>query len=384
MRKYKIINYTFIILFLLIIFLPLLTTNLKDDVISQAENRYLAPKASLYNENGEFNTGYVQDFETWFEDNIGFRDKFVLQNAWIQYYIFNLLANKSDNYLGPRGEFNYATDKILIDYQHNNMYSQEVLDQLAVSMQYINDYIERNGATLYYFQCWDKHEIYPEYFPDAVIQHGNISKTDEIVRTLIENTSINVISPKEMLIASKDKYDVYSKFGDPTHWTQRGAWLGYNLLIDEINEHSEIEYRKLNEENYNLDITDQGITLFGGIHRTEMLESFSIINPQAQKVDELTLYSDDERNDYYRNDHANNRIRVLILGDSYFDSFIIDDLAESFYETILIRNDYIRDIKAILDEYDADIVIMEHAERVDRTMTIIDTVNNWRTLEEQP
>lgn len=62
---------------------------------------------------------------------------------------------------------------------------------------------------------------------------------------------------------------------------------------------------------------------------------------------------------------------MLIIGDSYFNSFIYDDIAESFHETILIWGDYVGDIQNIIDSYNADIVIVEAAERCDRTDGII-------------
>ena len=62
---------------------------------------------------------------------------------------------------------------------------------------------------------------------------------------------------------------------------------------------------------------------------------------------------------------------LLIIGDSYFESFIVDDLAESFHETVLIWGDYLSDYKAIVDEYSPDIIIIEAAERVDRSYGIM-------------
>ena len=66
-----------------------------------------------------------------------------------------------------------------------------------------------------------------------------------------------------------------------------------------------------------------------------------------------------------------NEKNSVIIGDSYFGSFIIDDLAESFSETILIWGDYLPNYSSIIDEYQPDIVVVEAAERVDRTRTII-------------
>lgn len=372
----KISRIVFCALFISMITIPLLTTNLRKNVISEAEKRTLAQRAEIYNEDGTLNTNFTADFEAWINDNIGFRTQMVIMNAKIQYYLFDVLSNNSDMCLGPNGEFNYATSAILRDYQHLNLYTEEHLHEIANSFQCINDYVEKKGAQFYYYQCWDKHSIYPEYFPDTVLQYGDTSKTDGVVSALGEYSSINVISPKQELIDGKEVYSTYSRCGDSTHWTQRGAYIGYLKLMEEINANSQIQYKVLTEDNYDITLTDQGSTLFGGIHKVELLEKFEIKEPKAVLTNEkLTAYSDDRRHRFFTNDDVDNNTRLLVIGDSYFNTFIIDDLAESFHETIIIWGDYCGDIQTIIDTYDADIVIVEAAERVDRTSGIIKGAN---------
>lgn len=368
----KISQIVFCVLFIFMITIPLLTTNLRNNAISQAENRMLTQKAEIYNEDGTINTEFTSDFEEWIDDNIGFRSQMIVINARIQYYLFDVLSNNSNTYLGPNGEFNYATAPMIRDYQHLNLYTEGRLEKIANSFQYINDYIENKGAQFYYYQCWDKHSVYPEYFPDTVLQYGDISKTDAIISALEEYTSVNVISPKQDLIDGKETYSTYCKWGDSSHWTQRGAYIGYLKLMEEINTNNEIQYEVLTENSYNITMTDQGSLLFGGIHKEELLENFEIKEPKAVLTNEkLTVYSDDERHRFYTNDAVDNNTRLLIIGDSYFGSYILDDLAESFYETIIIWADYCEDIQTIIDTYDADIIVYESAERLDRTPEII-------------
>lgn len=368
----KIINSIFCVAFGAMIGIPLLTTNLRKDKISEAENRILAPKAEIYTEEGVLNKNYTTDFETWINDNIGFRSQMVINNARIQYYIFHVLANNSDMYLGPNGELNYATPAILEDYQHANLYTEDYLKQFAASMQYVSDYVTRQGKQFYYYQCWDKHSIYPEYFPKTVIQSPGESKTDGLIRALEEYTDVNVISPKQDLIDAKDVYETYSVWGDSTHWTQRGAFIGYQKLMNTINANSEKEYKVLQESDYSITKTDQGTTLFGGIHRPDYLENFELKTVKAVLTnDKLTLYADEPSHSFYTNDQVDNDTTVLVIGDSYFNSFIIDDLAESFHEVIIIWGDYLADAKNIIDSYDPNIVIVEAAERVDRSGGVI-------------
>ena len=186
MRFKKISQTVFIVLFLAMIVIPLLTTNLRKNKVSEDENRKLAPMAELYKEDGTLNGSFPSDFEIWINDNIGMRSSMVVNNARIQYYLFGVLANNTDMYLGPNEELNFATADMLKDYQHANLYSEEHLHEIADSMQYLSDYVEKSGAQFYYYQCWDKHSIYPEYFPRTVIQTGDESKTDGIVRALMK------------------------------------------------------------------------------------------------------------------------------------------------------------------------------------------------------
>ena len=362
----------FSIVFLAMIILPLVSTNMVNQKVSESENRRLAPQPVIYNGDGTRNEKFIADFESWLNDNIGFRDLMVVNNARMQYYGFNVLANNSNMYLGPHGELNYATDAMIKDYQHNNIYKDEYLKRFAESMQVISDYVEERGARLYYFQCWDKHSIYPEYFPKSVIQHGLYSKTDGMVKALDLYSDVNVISPKEILIDSKEEYNTYSVWGDPTHWTQRGAYIGYLTLMEEINKNDSKPFKVLSEDDYVITTVDCGNTVFGGIHREDKEEKFEIKEPAAElKNDLLTFGADDQRHSYRVNKSADNETRVLIIGDSYFNSFIIDDISESFAETVMIWGDYLDNLEEILDAYPADIVIIEAAERVDRSGRII-------------
>lgn len=362
--------------------LPLLTTNMQEDKVSQAERRKLASRAELYEEDGTINGNFTSDFETWINDNIGMRSKMVTDNARILYYLFDVLPDNSDKILGPKGEFNYATPEIIADYQHFNLYSDEQLHDRADAIQYLSDYVEKDGNQFYYYQCWDKHSIYPEYFPDTVLQYGSESKTDGIVKALREYSNVKVVSPKNELLREKARYDTYSRWGDSTHWSQRGAYIGYTLLMDTINSNSSIQYNVLAESDYNITKPDQGMTLFGGIHKTEYLDKFEIKDPKAVLTNEkLSLYAEDQRHCFFTNEEANNKTRLLVIGDSYFKSFIIDDLAESFYETIIIWGDCADDVKNVIDTYDADIVIVENAERCDRTGKYISGVNTMKEQE---
>ncbi len=382
----------FIVIFFGLIGIPLVMVELQRGRIVETENRIAAPMAELFEENGSFNEHFSEDFGEWFNDNIGYRSFMVNAYSRIQYYLFGNIVVNSNLYPGPHGELNYATEDMIRDYQHENLYSEKYLQKAAAGMQSLSDYAKAQGAQFYYFQCWDKHSVYPEYFPESVVQSPSESKTDGIVRALEQYSDVNVISPKQELIFEKAVNPTYSVWGDPAHWNDRGAYIGYRKLMETINEHLENRYRVLREEDYIITTPDQGFTLPGGIHLTEHIEAFRIKDPGAIPVlkwdpgrRETSVAADNPesaeetgttknisspvswKQRVLINDTVDNDMRLLVIGDSYFNTYIVDDLAESFHETIFIRNEAVSDFKKVADRYKADIIVLEAAERVDIT-----------------
>lgn len=365
----RVADILFGILCTFMICVPLLCSNNKENLTATDENRFLAGFPQIV-DGGDVNEKFLTEVDAWLDDNIGFRTILVKLNARIMYHCFGRLPESSYMYLGPENELNYITPEIQKDYQHLNLKSEEELNTIADSYQTVSDYLKEKGIQYYYFQCWDKHSICPEQFPKTVNQYGTTSKTDQIVSDLQENTDINVVSPKQSLLNAKENYDVYSIWGDPAHWTRRGAYVGYCELMDAINSNNDYLYRVLKEEDYTIMLTDQGYSV-SGIHKVDMLENFAITHPTAEVTNEkLTLYSElaDHGCYYYTNPSVDNTTRVLIIGDSYFGKgLMVDQLAESFHETILITATYTRNLVELVEAYQPDIVINENAERCERT-----------------
>lgn len=373
----KISGICFTVIFLIMLFVPLLLTNTSSGKISQAEKRRLAAKPHLHSGDGSINVDFTKDFDTWINDNIGFRSNMVIGNAKIMFNGFNILANNSYMYLGPHGELDYLTKDMLKDYQHLDLKSETKLNEIKDSYQTFSDYLTNQGIQFYYFQCWDKQSIYPEQFPTSIKQYGNISKTDQIVDSL-SKTNINLISPKKELIDNKSKYDTYSTWGDPTHWTKRGSFIAYQKLMETINSKNNNKYKVLKENDFDIKMTDQGQYVFGGIHKKCMLEQFTIKEPKAYKTKEAPVYvcqwGENYRN-ILKNDSTNNKDTVLIIGDSYFDSFLYEYFGESFSRTVQVWGGNDQNIKKLIETYHPAIVINENAERCDRTESMIKAAN---------
>lgn len=367
----------FSILFVFSITLPLVTANLHRDRISTAENRKLSPMAELYNEDGTRNENFNMDFEAWLNDNIGFRSLMVLMNAKLQYIFFDKLADNNFE-IGRNGELNFVGEAVIPNYQHTNLLSDEELTRVADSYQIVNDYLEKRGIQFYYIQNWDKQSIYPEEFVTGINQYGDTSLADQVVEALESRTRVSVISMKDILIEGKELYRTYNKWADVSHWSHRGAYLGYQYLMQILNKNNENKFKILDESAYEIQKCDQGATISGGIHKEDYVETFTLKNPTGCLTNEkLTLYGEfDNRQTFWTNDLCGNDTTVLICGDSYMQSFLMDDLAESFYQTIELWASTMSDITTIVEEYEPDIVIYEKAEREPAyTVDIVNAAN---------
>lgn len=364
----KVYCFVFILLFWIVLAIPMVFADYTRGGISEEENRVLAEFPD-FEVDGKFNENFSKEFEAWFMDHMGYRQDMITANAKLQYYVFDRMIESSDYCLGRDGDVNYATDSILKDYAHLNLRSKEDVARIGDSYQYISDWLKEQNIQFYYVQCYDKHSIYPEQFVTYINQMGNVSKTDQIISYLKEETTVNVISMKDVLLDSKTDYEVYSNWGDPTHWTDRGAFIGYQYVMENVNTNNNYIYPVLQESDYNISISNKAITLNGFITEEDMLESFSIKEPSAIKTDISVMqnYSSDSRHSVWKNEDVDNDTKVLLMCDSYFNSFIVEDFAESFSEVWLIWGDYTNSLDIIVEIYQPDIVIYECAERVDRS-----------------
>lgn len=363
----KINNFVFILLFLAVLFIPLSFTKWESGGVSDAENRNLAkfPSVSV---DGAFNPSFTQEFETWFMDHLGLRQKLINTNKSLMQNVFDRALATSDWKTGKTGDSIYAPDFIIQDYAHVNLRAAASVERLGNSYQTVSDWLAQKDIPFYYVQCVDKHTIYPERFISYVKQIGNTSKTDQILHYLEENTTVNAIYFKYPMQAARDQYDVFSHWGDPTHWTDRGAYVSYRYMIDRLNQDMDVPLKVLQETDYEITY----VTNTGADNQTEQVEIFAIANPNAQKVDASVMgkWSEDERHSVWKNPKAGNNKRLLLMCDSYFNNHLIDDIAESFSEVWLVWGDYTADLPEIVDLYDPDIVIYECAERVDRNHAV--------------
>lgn len=360
------LNVLLIIIFVLCITLPYLFAHRdREGRASSMENRTLAKYPAIILEDGSVNKGYFQQFEDWINDNLRGRTVMVEANSMLQYTLFNRIV-KSDTMEGKERWLFVNDPDMILDYQNLNLLSEQELKQYATNMQGISDYLEEKGISFYYFQCYTKSSIYPEKYVDGINKIGTISKADQIVNILQEETDVEQILVKEPLLEHADEL-VYFQYVDSLHWNEKGSYIGYQVLMNELqNDFPQI--RILQENDFDIMEEERTVDLYG--YEYPMIEScpvYRIIEPQAVEITEETqerwsFLHCKEHTHVFENPSSENDLKILLLGDSFIRMFLKDDIAESFSETLSIDWLNIPILDEIVEEYQPDIVIIESAQ----------------------
>lgn len=110
MNKLKKMKIIFILCFIIMISIPMMCVNRIQGKVSETEKRTLAQFPNFINEgDGKFNHNFPQEFNSWINDNIGFREFFGKINAKINY---NLMESSPSNsvHIGKDGWLFYTND----------------------------------------------------------------------------------------------------------------------------------------------------------------------------------------------------------------------------------------------------------------------------------
>lgn len=382
----KIINIIFIICIAILFSFPYIFahryTRNSNSQVAAAENRNLEQPTAIF-DGASLNMSFPSEYDRWFSDHLGLRSTLININACMDYYLFNQFPDSTNRAIGKTGIMVDGSNAIIQSYAHTNLLSNDELVNLGNSCQTVNDWLANQGIQFYFVQNVERHEIYSADYLGGINQIGDISKQDQIINYLRNNTDVQCIYTKDILLENKDIYKIYNTWSDYAHWTDRGAYLGYLDIMNAINEHGN-NLKVLTEDDYDIEIINAGEYVYNYLYKDDIKEQFSIKNPAVQ-VDPLTNYTSEKYGFEIRNiyDNPNSGVtkKVLIFSDSYFYMFISDDIAESFSITWDVPNNSFAKLPEILNIYEPDIVILEIAQRNDSYSKILNLADKIKSLK---
>jgi len=347
-----------IVLFCILIIVPNIAYKfVSEDARKNIENRTLTEKPIINIDNFQ---EYPSLYEEYYNDNLPFKDILVRFNSLVKFKVFDkspadYVIKGEDGWLFYNSKYKSDADTIA-DYQGTNKYTYEELQEIAESLTEKKEFLDKRGIEFYVYIAPNKSQIYSEYIPKKFVKIDEISRADELVEYLRENTDVKIVYPKEELLNNKGENYLYYK--TDTHWNNLGGYIGFVELMKVIDPN--YEYKTLNDLNITRKESTSG-DLSGMINLNGKIEDIDYDINDFNIDIEVELIEDKGREiNRYESTNKNGR-KLLAYRDSFAIS-MIPYLSKEFEESAFVWSAPYSEEQ--IDKEKPDVVLLEVVERL--------------------
>ena len=213
----------FVAVFFIILFFPML--HISNAKTSSQENRVLATKPDLII-NNDVNEKFGTQFNEWFNDRFFGRNTFIKIFDTISYSLKNIYQNDKALFIKNKGWMFLKKDFPV---------SQDI-KLIANNLKQFNDFCESYNMKLYVLVVPEKEQIYQDILSTSwYFDKKSETNFNNYVNTVTEmSPGVKIIYPYHELLNAKTQDYVF--FKQSHHWTDFGAYVGYNALGKKITE----------------------------------------------------------------------------------------------------------------------------------------------------
>lgn len=216
-------------LFLLAIVLPLAGTLPGGRAaVSVAEQRVLAPSPSLSSLAQDW-TRLPATLGAWFDDHFGGRELLVRLNRRLTGWVRHGALSGAPVIEGRDGWLFFTGDRSLEDHQGRLPFTAAELAAWTFVLEEKQRRLSALGIPWLFVIVPNKQSVYPEFLPDWLAGARGDTRADQLVRHLTRHTGVPVLDLRPGLLQYKESGPLYRRHD--THWNQRGADAGRQLLL---------------------------------------------------------------------------------------------------------------------------------------------------------
>lgn len=294
-KNIKIINFIkrkwYLCGFLIIIYLPLIQMNLNIFNISTINEKREKAQKPVFNKDEDISI-YLQNYETYFNDNFGFRENFIKLANTIDVKVFNISSNS--NVILGKNNYLYSSEETN-DYNKINTLTDEQINTILNKLSYFQKMLAERGIDFVFTVAPNKSTIYPEFMPYESLNENGQNNLDKINNS-INNYSINYINYKNLMINNKKNYELYYK--RDTHWNTVASTLASNELLNYFSTKYNSNFGSVSPINIRKDYRQGDLDDLLGI-KTDILETTCDINTieTDNKLPKTLVYMDSFYND---------------------------------------------------------------------------------------
>lgn len=301
--------------------------------LTNYENRTLSNLDDVVN--ADF-VDFSTKFDEYYKDNLPFKNELQKLRAGIKYNIFKtptspkVIVGKNDWLF-----FNSGTDGLtdeVGDYNKTTRFSDEEYKLIEKNLESVNKKVNKLKANFHLLIPNNKSSVYREYMSSLykVDETTDQNKTEALIEKLNKDTNINIIYPKEQLIANKNIAPTYYRYD--THWNLFGGLIGSLELMKTV-------------ENKDYNINDYHIK-----YKKNTKEDLLIMNQTKSLSNELEPYvvevediECDESEDVIEcyNENAQFDKTIMLIGDS-FRIAMVKSLSSIYKHVIIVYVPYFK------------------------------------------
>jgi hypothetical protein len=178
---------------------------------------------------------YPDKFTSYYNDNFGFRAQLLEISHFISIQIFKTPPSKSEVTIGQDGWLFFTPTYVYLDTINATPFTATELNSIGNNLQAINNHFKSLNARFYFLVAPNSQSIYLEKLPNSIKKIQADSKLDQLTIFLKTNyPEIAFVNPTSDLVNAKKDGQLYYKHD--THWTQLGAFIAYQSLMNRISQ----------------------------------------------------------------------------------------------------------------------------------------------------
>jgi len=344
--------------------------------VAASENRYRAVFPD-YDATRSGMPGFIAGIDDWLTDRVGFRDALIKIYARVE--VGWLGVSPSSKLIVGRSGWFYFNDPVAVaQYQGVASFDHAQLETWRRVLEDRRDWLAQRGIPFIVVLVPNKHQIYPEYMPEALRRISEDEQHGQLARHLAAHSDLSVVDLMPVLLAAKKRERVYHR--TDTHWNDFGAYLGYRAILEAVGKALPEYATALQPVSVTVDRFEArgiGLTSMVGlsdIYREEIL--------QLRKVEPRSEILMEKKQQYARFEREQRPLahgvpgarlpRAVVFRDSFANA-LIPYLSENFRRVLYV---WTRDVvPRYVERERPDVVIQEIAGRLlDRMPVAIDVV----------
>ena len=310
------------IVFLLFLLLPLAFFFIgSHKETSTAEKRKLAILPQIGASIEEI-TGFPEKFNIYYSDHFGFRDKLIKSYNGFLLRFFQVAPSKFV-IKGKDGWFFYTGESVIEDYFGQRKNNLVALEKHASLLEDRRDWLAGLGIKYLVVPVPNKITVYDANLPFRVRQNRGISFYEQFISFLKDEKGFtNVIDLYSFFQEKKQDQQVY--FKTDTHWTNEGAYLAFNQIIEHLSRWFPDLRPVTEKELFRKDVIFGGDLTFLMHNRGIVKENVAIVEPvtpcgtkKSQPFVSLSGLKDDIQKTLLQNGCPEEKLTALVVHDSF-------------------------------------------------------------------